>query len=153
MVKPAATVELPCFSWFWSDDVRIACPPGIDCFIAGKEYSHGGLSLQECVVPQLAVQAGTEPVASAKIESFNWSGLRCRVKVDGDFDGCTVDLAGQGRRPDDLAGRGSEAGGQGRNGVAGGEARQGPREGTATTLVLLDLAGNVLEKTPVTVGG
>ena len=27
------------------------------------------------------------------------------------------------------------------------------REGTATTLVLLDLAGNVLEKTPVTVGG
>ncbi|HVA47768.1 MAG TPA: BREX-1 system phosphatase PglZ type B [Pirellulales bacterium] len=48
VVKPAATVDLPCFAWFWSDDVRIACPPGIDSFIAGKEYGHGGLSLQEC---------------------------------------------------------------------------------------------------------
>ena len=36
VVKPSATVELPCFSWFWADDVRIACPPGIDCFMIGR---------------------------------------------------------------------------------------------------------------------
>ena len=30
---------------------------------------------------------------------------------------------------------------------------QDSREGTASMLVLLDLAGNILEKTPVTVGG
>ncbi len=45
VVKPTATVELPCFSWFWAEDVRIACPPGIDCFMAGEEYNHGGLEL------------------------------------------------------------------------------------------------------------
>jgi hypothetical protein len=55
VVKPSASVDLPCFSWFWADDVRVACPPGIDCFMAGEEYSHGGLSLQECVVPQIVI--------------------------------------------------------------------------------------------------
>ena len=56
VVKESATVDLPCFSWFWAEKVRIACPPGIDCFMAGEEYNHGGLSLQECVVPQLSVR-------------------------------------------------------------------------------------------------
>ena len=45
VVKESANVDLPCFPWFWADKVRIACPPGIDCFMAGEEYSHGGLQL------------------------------------------------------------------------------------------------------------
>ena len=83
VVKESASVDLPCFSWFWADKVRIACSPGIDCFMAGEEYSHGGLSLQECLVPQLTVVAGAQPAVSAKIENVKWAGLRCRVKIAG----------------------------------------------------------------------
>ena len=103
VVKSSATVAIPCFPWHWAEDVRIACPPGIDSFIAGQEYNHGGLSLQECVVPQLSIQAGSQPQVSARIESYKWVGLRCKIKVEGQFEGCKVGSAGQGRRSDDLA--------------------------------------------------
>jgi hypothetical protein len=150
VVKPAATVELPCFSWFWAPDVRIACPPGIDSFIAGKEYSHGGLSLQECVVPQLTIQAGTQPMVSAKIESYKWAGLRCRINVEGGFESCKVDLRDKAADPTTSL-TGAKA--VGKDGTVALVVENDAREGTATMLVLLDAAGNVLEKTPITVGG
>src|SRR5262249_19772899 len=99
VVKPAASVELPCFSWFWSEDVRIACPPGIDCFLAGEEYNHGGLSLQECVVPERAIQAGSQTVFSGKFDHVRWAGLRCGVKVPRQFEGCRVDLRDKAADP------------------------------------------------------
>jgi hypothetical protein len=92
VVKSSATVAIPCFPWHWAEDVRIACPPGIGSFIAGQEYNHGGLSLQECVVPQLSVQAGSQTQVSARIDSYKWAGLRCKIKVEGQFEGCEVDL-------------------------------------------------------------
>jgi hypothetical protein len=149
VVKPAARVDLPCFAWFWAPDVRIACPPGIDSFIAGKEYSHGGLSFQECVVPQLTIQAGAQPMISAKIESFKWLGLRCRIKVDGAFDNCKVDLRDKAADPTTSL---TEAKAVGKDGTVALVMVDDRREGTATMLVLLDPAGSVLEKTPVTVG-
>lgn len=150
VVKPGAIVDLPCFSWFWSEDVRIACPPGIDSFIAGKEYSHGGLSLQECIIPQLTLHAGNQPVVSAKIETFKWVGLRCRIKVDGAFENCKVDLRDKAADPATSL-TGAKA--VGKDGAVALVVEDDRREGSASILVLLDPAGNVLEKMPVTVGG
>ena len=152
VVKPAANVELTCFSWFWAEDVRIACPPGINSFIAGKEYSHGGLSLQECLVPQLTIQAGTQQAVSAKIEWLKWAGLRCRVKVEGNFEKCKVDL--RDKAADPTTSLVEEVKPVGKDGMAALVVKPDldSREGTPTHLVLLDQAGNVLEKTPVTVG-
>jgi hypothetical protein len=150
VVKESANVDLPCFSWFWADKVRIACPPGIDCFMAGEEYSHGGLSLQECVVPQLTVVAGAQPTVSAKIDSVKWAGLRCRVKVAGQFTGCKADLR------DKAADASTSLVGTKAVGSDGNVAlvvADDTREGSATTLVLLDAAGNVIDKNLVTVGG
>ena len=42
-------------------------PTASTAFVAGKEYSHGGLSVQECVVPQLTVRRGAKAGISAKI--------------------------------------------------------------------------------------
>jgi hypothetical protein len=153
VVKPAASVELTCFSWFWAEDVRIACPPGINVFMSGVDYDHGGLSLQECLVPQLTIQAGAQPIISARIESFKWAGLRCRVKVDGSFEKCKVDLRDKAADPETSLVE--EAKSVGKDGMASlvVKPKLDSREGTPTHLVLLDLAGNVLEKTPVTVGG
>ena len=150
VVKPAAMVDLPCFSWFWAEDVRIACPPGIGVFMSGVEYDHGGLSLQECLVPQLTIQAGTQPMVSAKIEAFKWAGLRCRVKVEGAFENCQVDLRDKAA---DATTSLTGAKAVGKDGTVALVVENDTREGTASMLVLLDPAGNVLEKTPVTVGG
>ena len=152
VVNPSANVALTCFPWFWSDDVRVACPPGISCFKAGEEYNHGGLSLQECVVPTLTVRSGLTTAVSAKIEVVKWSGLRCRVKVAGQFEGCSVDLRDKAADPTTSL---AASEGPGRVTVAW----PGPRyvddrhEGTAATLVLLDTDGNVIDKRLVTVGG
>ena len=151
VVKPTATVDrLPTFGWFWADDVRIACPPGIGCFMAGEEYNHGGLSLQECVVPQFSIRAGKAAAVSARIESVKWSRLRCRVQVAGEFAGCKVDLRD---KPADPATSLTGAKAVGPDGAASLPVADDSREGTATTVVLLDPAGNVTAKAAVTVGG
>lgn len=150
VVKTTSSVEFPSFHWFWAADVRIACPHGIDCFVAGKEYNHGGLSVQECVVPQLSVQGAAQSGAGAKIEQVKWSGLRCRVKVAGPAAGCAVDLRDKAADPaTTLAGVRPV----GKDGTATLLVENDRREGTATNLVLLDGAGNVVEKMPVNVGG
>ena len=95
VVKPSAAVDYPGFPWAWSGDVRVASPYGIDSFLAGKEYSHGGLSLQECVVPRLSVRGTSGGTNAAKIDQAKWAGLRCRVKIAGDVNGCSVDLRGK----------------------------------------------------------
>jgi hypothetical protein len=150
VVKPSASVELSCFSWFWGDDVRIACPPGIDCFMAGEDYNHGGLSLQECIVPQLTIRRGAEPAVSAKIEQVKWARLRCRVKVSGQFAGCKVDLRDKAADPSTSL---ASAKAVGKDGSVALVVEDDKREGSATTLVLLDASGSVLDKTLVAVGG
>ncbi len=151
VVKSTASVDqLPTFAWFWAGDVRVACPPGIDCFLAGEEYSHGGLSLQECVVPQFTIRAGKAAAPSATIGSVKWSGLRCRVQVAGEFAGYTVDLRD---KPADPATSLAGAKAVGPDGAASLPVADDGREGTATTLVLLDPAGNVAARAAVTVGG
>lgn len=152
VVKPSATVNLPTFNWFWSEDVTIACPEGISSFIAGQEFNHGGLSLQECVVPQFSIQAGAEPVASAEFESIKWQGLRCKIAVTGKFDGCHVDLREKAADPTTSLLESKVSKPVGHDGnvalLADAEARE-----RSATLVLLDSSGSVLDKMLVTVGG
>jgi hypothetical protein len=42
-------------TWSWCPDVRIAMAPSISSFVAGQEYGHGGLSLQESIIPVVQV--------------------------------------------------------------------------------------------------
>jgi hypothetical protein len=149
VVKESASVELTCFSWFWNEDVQIASPPGIDCFISGEEYHHGGLSLQECVVPQFSIRSGLEPAATAKIESVKWSRLRCRIKVTGQYEGCRLDLRD---KPADATTSLVEAKPIGTDGNASLVVLDDSRDQSATTLVVIDAAGNVIDKKLVTVG-
>lgn len=149
VVKPSASVEVPTFSWFWADNVTVASPPGIDCFMAGEEYNHGGLSLQECVVPQISIFPGGTATVSAKIESYKWGGLRCRIKVSGDYEGCLVDLRDKAADPGTSLVSPKSVG---KDGTVALVVTNESREGTATMLVLLDQVGNVLDKSPVTVG-
>lgn len=43
--------------WHWNSNVTIAMAPGISGFVAGDYYNHGGISLQECLVPVIDLSA------------------------------------------------------------------------------------------------
>jgi hypothetical protein len=149
VVKESANVDLTCFPWFWSDKVRVACPTGIACFIAGKEYNHGGLSLQECVVPQISIRGAIEAPPSAKIDQIKWIGLRCRITVSGQTTGCQVDLRD---KANDAATSLTSPKPVATDRSVSLIVENDEREGSATILVLLDETGTVIDKMPVTVG-
>ena len=52
-IKDGSHVEVPVAGWSWNPQERFAYAPGVHCFVAGQEYAHGGVSLQECLVPVL----------------------------------------------------------------------------------------------------
>jgi hypothetical protein len=106
--------------------------------------------LQECVVPTLTIRPGNQAVVSAKIEKAKWKGLRCHVKVSGQFAGCKVDLRGKAADPSTSLVSAKAVGADGNVAVV---VVDDWREGDATNLVLLDAGGNVIDKMAVTVGG
>ncbi len=73
----------PVAPWAWNPAVSIAMAPGCSSFIAGKSYAHGGLSLQECVLPRLTVRRSGAGTALVRITSCTWRGLRAVVVIEG----------------------------------------------------------------------
>jgi len=78
VIKGGSKVEVPTVRWHWNADERVAVAPGIACFGAGNEYAHGGLSLQESLVPVIRVTAG-EAAAKAAGKIGVSSGSECAV--------------------------------------------------------------------------
>ena len=105
--------------------------------------------MQECVVPRIVIQAGEAAAVMASLESFSWRGMRCRVKVAGVYDGCTVDLRDKPTDPGTSLATPKTLEHDGSCAIL--VTTEG-REGTATTLVLLDRSGRILDRKPLTVG-
>ena len=82
------------FGWDWCKDVQVAYAPGVSSFVAGHEYAHGGLSLQECLVPTLtlAASAGEADGTDVTIQSVTWKRSRCVVLVEPHLPGVRVDI-------------------------------------------------------------
>jgi hypothetical protein len=68
-----AEQDLPSLPWSFDPGVPIALAPGISVFVEGKEYDHGGLSLQESVVPILEVRAREEAEGAPRIVKVTWN--------------------------------------------------------------------------------
>lgn len=81
------------FPWRWNPDQWFAAPPGIACFSKRDEYAHGGVSIQECLTPDIRVERGAAPTgASASIRSVEWLRLRCVAQVEAMGGPATADL-------------------------------------------------------------
>ena len=57
--------EVPSVPWHWASTVHIAVAPGIGVFKTSMEYTHGGVSLQECLVPELTISSAAPVVAES----------------------------------------------------------------------------------------
>jgi hypothetical protein len=94
-----AKPDAPLYPWHWNPDERFASPPGIACFSKRPEYAHGGLSVQECLIPDIVVRADTTDGRMAHaalsrpvIGSVSWLRMRCNVRVENAGEGATADL-------------------------------------------------------------
>ncbi|WP_020503615.1 BREX-1 system phosphatase PglZ type B [Lamprocystis purpurea] len=138
------------FGWSWCGAVQVAYAPGASCFIAGVEYAHGGLSLQECLVPVLFLEvAGTAAAVKAGIRAVTWKGLRCLVEVESAAEGLRVDIRTKAALASTslVAGVKSLDGGKANLAVADDD-----QEGAAAVVVVLSPGGEVIAKMVTTVG-
>ena len=79
--------------WSFDPAVRVALAPGISAFSSGREYDHGGLSLQESVVPFLRVQRNGPLVGQPRLLSVTWNTRKtiCSILAS-DAAGLTISL-------------------------------------------------------------
>lgn len=139
------------FGWDWCKDVQVAYAPGVSNFVAGAEYAHGGISLQECLVPvlQLDLSGASGPSKLVTIQSVTWKGLRCTVVIDGASAGQRVDIRTKAALASSslAAGVKSVEGGKASLAVADDE-----YTGAAAVVVVLGADDEVLQKQATMVG-
>ena len=140
------------FGWSWCKDVQVAYAPGVSSFIAGAEYAHGGLSLQECLVPIVELEFAAVPASQVQvaIQAVIWRGLRCVVEVEPPLPGLTVDI----RTKPALASSSLAANVKPlEDGKASLAVADDDNMGIAAMVVVLSSGGQVLQKQATTVGG
>ena len=150
-VKDGAAAEIQTVPWYWNVHERVAIGPGIACFGAGNEYAHGGLSLQESLVPVIRITAGASSAkAETRITAVSWVGLRCRVQIDAAWTGLSVALRTQ---VNDVNSSVSEARSVNDEGAASLLVADDELEGTPAAIVVLDASGQVIARQSTIIGG
>lgn len=81
VVAPGSKPDARLHPWHWNPDEHFATPPGIACFSKRDEYAHGGLSIQECLIPDIRVERTVGNRVTATIRSVSWRRFRCNVAV------------------------------------------------------------------------
>ena len=82
VVSGDSAPDIPRHPWHWSESQWFATPPDIACFSKRDEYAHGGLSVQECLIPDIRVERTAESGVAATIRSITWRRLRCYAEVE-----------------------------------------------------------------------
>ena len=151
--QEGAKHNFPETPWFWDSSLPIVLAPGIGCFINGHEYSHGGLTLQEALLPVLDITAAAGPIAhKPEFVSAKWRGLRLVATIKRG-DGLFVDLRAKAADPTSSM---LAADQRGKPVPVGGEiavlVEKDDLIGSAVLLVLTTPAGNVVFKHTLTIG-
>ena len=152
-LKPGATSEERLYPWYWNPNQYFALADGVSCFKKGEEYTHGGLSLQECLTLQLTVTRGesAQAAASVKFTDVVWKGLRCTVAVDGNFSGLSLDVRSQAGNSLSSVVVGSKP--LKDNGTASVVVEDEDMEGREATVVLIDANGSLVAQIATVIGG
>ena len=153
VLKQGAATQEELFPWFWNPTEQFALADGVSVFIAGREYAHGGLSLQECLIPTLKVSEApsSERLALARIVEIQWRGLRCTVRVEGISVGLSMDIRAQPGNPSaTLLDSSSEIDSEGRTSAI---VENEDLEGEEVAVVLISPNGELVGQAWTVVGG
>ncbi|MDK2881006.1 MAG: hypothetical protein PWQ99_781 [Clostridia bacterium] len=149
-IRQGTCVDVPTAGWYWNACQYFAFAPGVYCFVKGNEYAHGGVSLQECLIPDLTFNSFELPSVAVSIREIQWLGMRCRVAVDAGSSEVIADLRTKPNDPNSSITTPKQIDSTGRVGLL---VADDSLEGTTVSLVLLDPSGRVLAKQATTVGG
>lgn len=149
-LKDTSAVDVPVVPWYWNSQVRVALAPGVSVFMNGKEYAHGGATLQECMIADLMVTRGAAAAVDARIATVDWVKLRCRVRVEGEFAGCRVDIR---TKPNDGATSVATPKLVPESGQVSLLVEDDSLEQCAVLVVVVDASGHAVAKHATTVGG
>ncbi|MBN9589012.1 MAG: hypothetical protein BGN85_00340 [Alphaproteobacteria bacterium 64-11] len=149
ILQEHAAAELAFLPWHWDKSVRVAVPPGAEAFRAGEVYSHGGVSPQECVIPDITVGGHAAAASSAvRIGAITWRRLRLTVEITGELTDVTVEVRRKERDPASRIDVSST--------VEGARARltisDDVEEGDPVLVVLIDRHGSVIDARATRVG-
>jgi hypothetical protein len=149
-LKDASASTPLTFNWGWCPDVRIAMAPGIGSFRAGAVYAHGGLSLQEMLVPVLDMKPKASAAPKAIDLKVAWKRLSCQVDAGQPLPGHRVDVR---LKPHDAASSVTEGGKPFDSGSARLLVTEDEHDGAAATVVVVDPQGQVVYKVGTEIGG
>lgn len=151
-MKADSQTDVPTLQWHWNEEVTIASPPGVGCFRASMEYTHGGISLQEMVTPVLRISPGGPSSGAVRLSGAKWSNANCRVIVSGSATGFSVDVRTLLADPETSL----LANGQSQKVKSDGKVsiflEDEADSGRQAEIVLLDPAGNVIDSMHTTLG-
>jgi hypothetical protein len=149
-IKDGAKTNLMQLPWRWNPSIHVAYAPGISFFKANVAYAHGGISLHECLVPEMVIEKSIIEMNAAQIASVKWVNLKCTVLTTGAADGYKVDI--RTRYSDSksslVLSRNSELMGNSVTLMA-----DDSSEGQGAVIVLLDQNGRILDHKPTMIGG
>jgi len=151
-IKGESQPTTPRSAWHWNPTAEFAAAPGACCFSEGREYAHGGLSLQECLLADLLVETDRDSLTvTPTIESAEWFGMRLRVAISPADTSLSVDLRSKANAAESsLAVAVKQLDGEGKAGLF---VEDEDLEGSAAIIVVLDPDGRVLAKQPTTISG
>lgn len=100
-IKPGASTGERLYPWFWNPNQQFALADGVSCYRRSEEYTHGGLSLQECLTLEIVVtkSGGAAGKPTVDVTDIAWKGLRCTVAIDGQYGDLSVDIRTQAGDP------------------------------------------------------
>jgi hypothetical protein len=150
-IKEGTRVDVPTARWHWDAGEAFAYPPGIHCFGKGNEYAHGGVSIQECLIPELTLFSDrAASLVAVTVKDVQWMGQRCRVVIEPAASGLLGDLR---TKPNDAGSSVAAPKSFDAEGRAGLLVEDDGLVGTVVSLVVLDASGRVIAKQTTTIGG
>jgi hypothetical protein len=149
-IKGQSKVNVPKVAWHWNNSAEVAVAPDVSVFVAGQEYAHGGVSLQECVIPMLTISHVGPKQMAVGIKKVEWQRLRCRITLEPPVAGVTIDIRTKANLSDSSLA--SEAKATDASGQASLMIPDEDSVGTAATVVALDAAGHLLAKHSTSIG-
>ena len=152
-IKMGSHTDEQLYPWHWNSDQDFALANGISCYKLGEEYTHGGLSLQECLTPQLIIRKPNTAYVDVKAEitDVSWRRLRCNVAVEGAFEGLLLDVrleAGDATSSKVMSTNAIKD-----SGVGSVVIDDEDLEGVAATIVLLTNSGELIAQQQTRIGG